>query len=45
MDQIENRVLPALRAKPEPILLSAGSDAAKGDVETLNSTPFNQWRD
>ena len=33
MDQIENRVLPALRAfKPELILLSAGFDAAKGDV-------------
>jgi acetoin utilization deacetylase AcuC-like enzyme len=32
-DQIENRVLPALRAfKPELILLSAGFDAAKGDV-------------
>ena len=33
LKNIENRVLPSLRAfKPELIILSAGFDAAKGDV-------------
>jgi len=33
LENMENRILPALRAfKPDLILLSAGFDAAKGDV-------------